>query len=110
MCCKNSWSRLFTTLFSVLSALAGVAVVSFSFVLLFDTNSLLGDSKVTVADKDLETGTTSDLVPQNISPVSDVRREDQNIDQISNKIAVVSFSVGVSAIIFGLTGICTAKI
>ena len=110
MCCKNSWSRVITTVFSVMLSLAGVAVVCFSFILLFDTNSLLGDSNVTVADKNSESAVTSNLVPQNISPVSDVRRSDENIDQISSKIAIVSFTVGVSAIVFGLTGICTAKI
>ena len=79
--------------------------------MILDTDSILGDSVVSVADKtETESARTTDLVPSGVSPLADSQREEVGLENITSKVAIVAFSVGISAIVFGLAGICTAKI
>ena len=89
------------------ASVGGLFIIGFCFKLILDTDDILGDSNVTVAEK---TERTTDLTPTNISPVSDIKRSDEGLDEISKRLAVICFSVGASAVVFGLSGICTAKI
>ena len=53
------------------AAIGGLFIIGFCFKLILDTDDILGDSNVTVAEK---TERTTDLTPTNISPVSDIKR------------------------------------
>ena len=101
---------MLTTTFSVLAALGGLIVVSFCFKLLLNADDLLGDSKVYVYDKSSDELRTTSLTPANVSPASDALRKNESLDAISKRVAIVAFSVGISAVIIGLAGICASKI
>ena len=85
-------------------------MVAFCFKLLLDADDILGDSNVTVAEGSAAQARTTSLTPVGSSPALDARREDKSLNEISRRITVIAFSVGVSAVIFGLAGICAAKI
>lgn len=110
MCCRLKIAKVLTTTFSVLVALGGLVVISFCFKLILDVDDIFGDSDVTVADKSEAEARTTDLIPENVSPASDARRADQGLNEISTRIAIIAFVVGISAVVMGLAGICTAKI
>lgn len=92
------------------AALAGLCVVGFCFKLILDADEILGDSNVSVVEGGAEQARTTGLTPVGVSPASDARREDKSLSEISRRVAVIAFTVGISAVIFGLAGICTAKI
>ena len=110
MCCRKKWAQVLTTTSSVLVALGGLLVVSFCFKLVLGTDDIIGDSKVFVYDKSSDSLRTTSLTPANVSPAADAQRSDESLDAISKRIAIVAFSVGVSAVVFGLAGICASKI
>ena len=97
-------------MFSVGAALAGLCVVAFCFKLILDADDILGDSNVTVVEGSAEEARTTSLTPVGASPAKDASREDKSLSEISRRVAVIAFAVGISAVIFGLAGICTAKI
>ena len=113
MCWRRRIAKTLTTTFSVLAAMGGLLVITFCFKLILDADDLIGDSDITVADKDsqeAESQRTTDLTPVGVSPDAESRRQGAGIDEISKRIAAISFTVGVSAVVFGLAGICAAKI
>ena len=77
---------------------------------MLDVEDLIGDSKVYVYDKSSDELRTTSLTPMGASPHMDAKRSDEGLDDITKRIAVVAFSVGISAVIYGLAGICTSKI
>ena len=97
-------------MFSVGAALGGLLVVAFCFKLILDADNILGDSNVGVVSGSAAEARTTSLTPVGSSPASDVKREDKSLSEISKRIAVIAFTVGISAVVFGLAGICTAKI
>ena len=97
-------------MFSVAAALGGLCVIAFCFKLMLDADDILGDSNVTVVQGSAAEARTTSLTPIGTSPASDAKREDKSINEISKRITVVAFTVGVSAVVFGLAGICAAKI
>ena len=99
-----------TTTFSVCTALGGLLVISFCFKLLLSAEDIIGDSKVFVYDKSSDELRTTSLTPENVSPASDSKRSSESLDSITKRVGIVAFSVGISAVVFGLAGICTAKI
>lgn len=101
---------MLTATFSVLAAIAGLVVISFCFKLILDIDGILGDSNVSVYDKTSDEQRTTSLTPTNISPASDAKRTNENLDAINKRVAVIAFSVGISAVVLGLAGICTSKI
>ena len=92
------------------AALGGLCVVGFCFKLILDADEILGDSNVSVVEGGAEQARTTGLTPVGVSPASDARRDDKSLSEISRRVAVIAFTVGISAVIFGLAGICTAKI
>lgn len=97
-------------MFSVGAALGGLLVISFCFKLILGTDDILGDSEVYVVEGAAENARTTSLTPEGVSPIADSKRSKEGLDEISQRIAIVAFSVGISAVVFGLTGICAAKI
>jgi len=94
----------------VCTALGGLLVICFCFKLLLDSEDILGDSQVFVYDKGSDELRTTNLTPVGVSPALDAKRSNAGLDDITKKIGVVAFSVGVSAVMYGLAGICTSKI
>ena len=101
---------MITTVFSVLASLAGLLVIGFCFKLILNTDDILGDSEVYVVDGGAEDFRTTSVTPEGVSPVADSRRTEEGLNEISKRIAIICFCVGISAVVFGLTGICVAKI
>ena len=80
---------------------------------MLDTDNILGDSEVYVQEgsaEDAREERTSGLTQQGVSPIADSKRTTAGLDNITERIMIMSFLVGISAVIFGLTGICAAKI
>ena len=92
------------------AALGGLLVICFCFNLILNTDDILGNSDVAVSDKSIEDARTSSLIQVGVSPLADSKRSDKGLNEISKRIAVVAFSVGISAVVFGLAGICVSKI
>ena len=86
------------------AALAGLLVVAFCFKLILDADDILGDSNISVVEGSAEEARTTSLTPVGASPALDAKREDKSLSEISRRIAVIAFTVGISAVIFGLAG------
>lgn len=110
MCCRKKWAQVLTTTFSVLAAIAGLIVISFCFKLILDVDDILGNSNVSVYEKGSDQSRTTSLTPSNVSPALDAKRTNENLDAINKRVAMIAFSVGISAVMLGLAGICTSKI
>lgn len=110
--CRASCAKVLVSVCSVGAALAGLLIVSFCFKLILDVDTIIGDNEVGVVQKSDQQneGAELDFVPVGVSPASDSLRRDEGIDEISKRIAVIAFSVGISAVVFGLAGICTARV
>ena len=103
--CRANWAKIAVTIWSVATALGGLIVITFSFLLILGYDHTIGASNVAVEEKP-----TNNLVPLGISPLADNRRVDEGLNQITKRIAIIAFVVGATAVIFGLSGICTVKV
>ena len=107
--CRASCAKVTVSVCSVFAALAGLAVISFCFKLILGVDSIIGENDITVLSN-TQGKETEDFVPIGVSPATDARREDGGINEINKRIAVIAFSVGISAVVYGLAGICTARV
>lgn len=90
MCClRSKLAKIFTTVFSVLTALGGLVLIGICFKLILDTDSVFNSSN---------TGNFSSDNPE------------RGLDEISKRISIIAFIIGACAVVFGLLGICTAKL